>query len=74
MITLTRGQREALYKVWCRVRDGENDDAAAQIHESGKFCPSYRQFRRKAEPGWDCIMVPFAGMWLGIERDGYTHS
>lgn len=21
-----------------------------------------------------CIMVPWCGMWLGIETDGYTHS
>jgi hypothetical protein len=35
---------------------------------------SYRTFRRTVEMGWGCIMVPFAGMWLGIEPDGYTHS
>ncbi len=35
---------------------------------------TYRQFRRLAQPGPGCIMVPFAGMWLGIENDGYTHS
>lgn len=35
---------------------------------------SYLTFRRTVEPGWGCIMVPFAGMWLGIEPDGYTHS
>ena len=22
----------------------------------------------------DCIMIEAGGMWLGIERDGYTHS
>jgi hypothetical protein len=22
----------------------------------------------------DCVMVPCFGMWLGIEKDGYTHS
>jgi hypothetical protein len=22
----------------------------------------------------DCVMVPWCGMWIGIERDGYTHS
>jgi len=21
-----------------------------------------------------CLMVHWAGMWMGIERDGYTHS
>jgi len=35
---------------------------------------NYRAFRRTVVPGRDYVMVPFAGMWLGIERDGYTHS
>jgi hypothetical protein len=35
---------------------------------------SYRAFRRLVQPGWGCVMLPFAGMWLGIEPDGYTHS
>lgn len=35
---------------------------------------NYRTFRRTVQQGWGCIMVPFAGMWLGIESDGYTHS
>ncbi len=36
--------------------------------------PSYRKFRRTVVHGYDCIMVPYYGMWLGIEKDGYTHS
>ena len=35
---------------------------------------NYLVFRRTVLPGPGCIMVPFAGMWLGIEPDGYTHS
>src|SRR4051812_124576 len=36
----------------------------------------YRRFRSRVIPytGGECVMVPHAGMWLGIERDGYTHS
>jgi len=35
----------------------------------------YREFRRGAQPGPDkCVMINFAGMWLGLETDGYTHS
>lgn len=37
----------------------------------------WRRFRNKVSPYFDgsgCIMVPYAGMMLGIERDGYTHS
>lgn len=67
---LTRAQRCSLYKVWLRTVEA----GKAEIHKSGTFVPSYRMFRRRVQPGWDCVMVPFAGMWLGIERDGYTHS
>lgn len=35
---------------------------------------SYLAFRRSVQPGPGCVMVSFAGMWLGIEPDGYTHS
>ena len=35
---------------------------------------TYLQFRRTVQPGWDCVMVQWSGMWLGIEEDGYTHS
>ena len=58
---LTPAQRAALRAVYLRTTE----------------VPSFRgflAFRRKACPGPDCIMIPFAGMWLGIEADGYTHS
>lgn len=35
---------------------------------------SYLQFRRRVVRGYDCIMLQWCGMWLGIEPDGYTHS
>lgn len=34
----------------------------------------YRSFRRSVQWGHGYVMVQFAGMWLGIEQDGYTHS
>ena len=55
---LTREQREALKRVYDR-------------HETSG---SYLDFRRTVQQGWDCIMVKWSGMWLGIEKDGYTHS
>jgi hypothetical protein len=59
---LTKAQRLSLYKVWRRVNTELTN-------------PSYRAFRRQAQPGPDgCVMIKLAGMWLGIERDGYTHS
>lgn len=56
---LTKQQRQALKRVF--MRDAVNTT-------------TYRRFRRTVQPGPGCIMVPFAGMWLGIEPDGYTHS
>lgn len=35
---------------------------------------SFLQFRRTVLSGFDCIMSKWCGMWLGIEKDGYTHS
>jgi hypothetical protein len=35
---------------------------------------TYLQFRRSVKYGYDCLMVRWCGMWLGIEKDGYTHS
>lgn len=35
---------------------------------------TYKQLRRDVIGGHDCLMLHWAGMWLGIERDGYTHS
>lgn len=71
MIYLTRPQREALARVWRRAYGVHNDAVDRSPH-----VPSYRAFRRTVQPyiGGDCVLVPFAGMWLGIERDGYTHS
>ena len=56
---LTKPQRTALHRKW-------QQDAQAL---------TYRQFRRTVEPTFDgAVMVPWCGMWLGIETDGYTHS
>jgi len=55
---LTKEQRKALKKTWCR----NNQDL------------SYRQFRKGVVDCGDYIMVQWRGMWLGIEQDGYTHS
>ena len=61
-MTLTKQQREALYKVYQRWN----------------IETSYREFRKKVVPelgGWGAVMIQVpGGMWLGIEKDGYTHS
>jgi len=65
MLTTTRAQRESLLRIWQRINDARRPSQTTL---------PYRQFRKTVAPGPDCLMVPFAGMWLGIERDGYTHS
>ena len=65
MVKTTRPQREALHRVYVRI---------VQAQKPSAKLISYRQFRSTVQPGSCCIMVPFAGMWLGIEHDGYTHS
>ena len=59
MVRVNRAQRQALLRVWLRGDSGFS---------------SYLQFRRTVQPGWDCIMVRWCGMWLGIEHDGYVHT
>lgn len=69
MIYLTKAQRKALKK-------NVYDRMVADTPPSKKP-PTYRQVRRTVQPTFfcdNCIMVRYAGMWLGIERDGYTHS
>jgi hypothetical protein len=58
MVQLNKAQRQSLLRKW--LQDNQS--------------LSYLQFRRTVQPGWDCVMVKWCGMWLGIERDGYTHS
>lgn len=35
---------------------------------------TFSEFCELVQISSDCIMVPWNGMWLGIEKDGYTHS
>ena len=58
---MNRQQLEALYRLFCRDPDGSQ---------------SFLEFRRRDIPSLigDYYMIPWCGMWLGIEPDGYTHS
>ena len=58
MVYVNKAQRQSLLRKW--LQDNQN--------------LSYLKFRRTVQPGWDCVMVKWCGMWLGIETDGYTHS
>lgn len=70
MVKTNRAQREALKRVYLRIVS----ETRGSMTQQQFMAFTYRAFRRTVQPGPDCIMVPFAGMWLGIERDGYTHS
>lgn len=75
MIKLTRNQRVSLKRVY--DRGPVYPYLTAQEKEQNiKAVPlSYKQFRRTVVRGdFGCIMVQWCSMWLGIERDGYTHS
>jgi hypothetical protein len=65
-LILTRAQREALYRLYTRPAGG-----ASRAGIRG-----YRSFRRMAfaDPLLGCVMIQHAGMYVGIEPDGYTHS
>ena len=58
---LTRLQREALFRLYCR------DTSVAK---------SYIAFRRRIMYSLcgEYIVVNWNGLYLGIEQDGYTHS
>ncbi len=62
MVKTTKAQRVALKRLWDRDHSGAD---------------GYRRFRRLVQSTFGCdgaIAVPWNGMWLCIETDGYTHS
>lgn len=63
---ITRAQREAVKTLYLRT-----------VEPNGlPTVRGYRAFRRRAKYSHlnECLMVPFCGMFCGIEADGYTHS
>ena len=71
MVKTTKAQRAALKRVFDR------QPIRSAGPEGGQRLLSYREFRASIQPSFGCdgaVMVRWAGMWLGIERDGYTHS
>ena len=81
MSVITREQRKALKRVFDRQPltlewNGKTNMPynAMEGRNWEKPLMTYRQFRKLAVQSFDCLMVPWCGMWLGIETDGYTHS
>lgn len=55
----------------------EQYDALRRLFEHNPDgADSYEQFVSRAtySPMMGCVMVPWRGMTIGIEADGYTHS
>jgi putative SOS response-associated peptidase YedK len=77
---LTKAQRAALKRVFDRQPlvlkwNGSHATADRWANYSPEHPQmTYRQFRNLVVHSFDCVMVPWCGMWLGIEQDGYTHS
>lgn len=74
----TKAQRQALKRVFDRQAltpsNARGTPVAARRESIDEPKMSYRQFRRLAVFSFGVLMVPWCGMWLGIETDGYTHS
>ncbi len=71
MKVTTKEQRKALYKIWLRDHPRAHPDGLIGPH----MYSEYLKFRRTAVNSHiGCMMLPWKGMWLGIEPDGHTHS
>jgi len=77
----TRAQKEALFKVFQRDFPSWVSPGWRKSHLTNEKVRvpliQYLKFRRKATWAFGsdmCIMLPWRGMWLGVEPDGYVHS
>lgn len=64
MAKTTKAQRRAIKKVWLRGLPNNGPS-------------TYRETRKLVQATFGCdgaVCLPWCGMWLCIERDGYTHS
>jgi hypothetical protein len=69
----TQAQMDALRAVWRRTLLSWQDPN--KVRSGNERAMTYGEFQAYAEHSHiGCIMVPWLGMWLGIEPDGYTHS
>ena len=69
MVKTTRAQRLAIKSVF--------DRRSIWTKGNPSYLLSYRDFRKGLQPTFGCdgaVALPWCGMWLCIERDGYVHS
>ena len=74
MVKTNKAQRIALKRVYDRGPILPPITREEEAYGYTAVPLTYKQFRRSVRAGWDCIMVHWCNMWLGIEKDGYTHS
>jgi hypothetical protein len=78
MTELTEAQEAALKRLWLRcpvwVRANDEQDLTSDSSQALGPVVTYEEFKARVQPGWDCIMIRWCGMWVGIEKDGYTHT
>lgn len=88
MTIITRAQRLAIKRVFDRgpliveaYQVGPEHSLTiirmARSALSTEYPIPYRAFRKLAQPAFTndgAIAIPWCGMWLCIEADGYTHS
>lgn len=70
---LTKEQQKALKRLWDRDKADALREKLSDRKETSTWS-SYLAMRRTVFPGPGCVMIPWAGMILGIEPDGHTHS
>ena len=77
-LQINEAQEQALRRVydrgalWRRREDGHMTTSDPLQGEGPPL--TYDEFRALAHVSLDVLTVPWCGMWLAIERDGYTHS
>ena len=57
-----------------RVPTKAQQRALLNLYQRYQQSPSYLRFRRNAFWSFESLMVPWAGMIVGIEPDGWIHS
>jgi hypothetical protein len=72
-MTTTRAQRLALFEIFSRNQPAQRPLLLPREYRAFRRTCWYEWLSRRSD-GTRTIMVPWSGMLLGIEPDGYTHS